>query len=80
MEHIFCRQPKRPGMRAFKQCWRKGKSETALAPQGVNCSNSNKNSYLEYLMKSKFLDADPSTSIPPTIFCLAMKKVIELRK
>jgi hypothetical protein len=45
--------------------WRKGKSETALKPQRVNCSNSNKNSCFKNVMLRKFLDASPSTPIPP---------------
>jgi hypothetical protein len=48
--------------------WRKGKSEAALEPQRVNCSNKNKNSSLENLMLYKLLDADPNTLIPPMGF------------
>jgi hypothetical protein len=57
--------------------WRKGKSEAALAPQKVNCSNLNKNNSLNNLMLFKFLDAGPSTSIRPTGFYSAIKKVTE---
>jgi hypothetical protein len=48
--------------------WRKDKSKAALAPQRVNYSNLNKNSSLENLMLSKFLDECSSTSIIPTFF------------
>jgi hypothetical protein len=48
-----------------------------MAPQKVNYSNLNKNNNLENLMLFKFLDESPSTSIPPTVFCSAVKKVIE---
>jgi hypothetical protein len=54
--------------------WRKGKSEAILRPKRISYSNLNKNSSLENLMLSKFLDAGPSTSIPPMIFCSAIKK------
>jgi hypothetical protein len=49
--------------------WRKGNSKATLEPQSINCSNKNKNSSLENLMLCKFLDAGPSTSIPPMSFC-----------
>jgi hypothetical protein len=55
--------------------WRKDKFKAALTPQRVNYSNLNKNSSLGNQMLSKFLDADPSTLIPPTVFCLAIKKI-----
>jgi hypothetical protein len=45
--------------------WRKGKSKAALEPQKVNYSNSNKNRSFENLIVRKYLNAGPSTSIPP---------------
>jgi hypothetical protein len=54
--------------------WRKDKSKAALAPQRVNYSNLNKNSNLENLMLSKFLDECPSTSIPLTFFAQPLRK------
>jgi hypothetical protein len=57
--------------------WRKGKSEATLEPQRVNCSNLNINISLENLILCKFLDAGSTTSVPPIVFCLTAKKLIE---